>query len=167
MSDKSFQSYFIKTWLKSINEPLDFPVAEAAWGRFKRSYQAKKTDFFIFATRDGRTLALNLEYVQLAHVWKESGKDVSSSTDPSCDVVLYFPDRATESFEAENPVDLANIFSALKQREEDQTLTFTATSGKLVLFSTSELMLLEAPTDFVEDGYRQIYYHERGTLPPR
>ena len=79
MSDKSFQSYFIKTWLKSINEPLVFSVAEAAWGRFKRSYQAKKTDFFIFATRDGRTLALNLEYVQLAHNFRDEKTGVSKA----------------------------------------------------------------------------------------
>lgn len=167
MYNNSLQFHYIKLWLRSIDKPLVFPVAEAAWGRFKRSYQAKRSGFFIFATRDGRTLALNLGYVQLAHVWEESEEKVSLSTGVNSDVVLYFPCRAAGSFVAGDPVDLAKIFSALKPSEEDQTLSFTDADGKLVMFSTGDLMLFEAPTDVVEEGYRQIYYQERGTLPPR
>ena len=167
MSNNSPQFHYIKLWLRSIDKPLVFPVAEAAWGRFRRSYRAKKNGFFIFATRDGRTLALNLGYVQLAHVWEESEEKVSLSTDINSDVALYFPCRAVETFAAGDPVDLAKIFSALKPSEEDQTLSFADADGKLVMFSTGDLMLFEAPTDVVEEGYRQIYYQERGTLPPR
>lgn len=34
--------HYIKVWLQTEAEPLSFPVAEAAWGRFKRSFAAKR-----------------------------------------------------------------------------------------------------------------------------
>jgi hypothetical protein len=166
MSQTSNPYHFIRIWLRSMEEPLVFEVAEAAWGRFRRSYQTKKTGFFIFATRDGRTLALNLDYVLCAEVWEEAGRHLLPAPERSSQVTLYYLEGISQSFKAQDPVDLADIFSALKLGQKEHNLTFVAADGKFVIFSISNLLLLEAATDFVEEGYKQIYYRERGTLPP-
>lgn len=166
MPNNTSQHYLIKLWLKSVDAPLIFPVAEAAWRRFQRSYQTRIAGFFIFATLDGRTLALNLEYVQLAQVWSEADQPGNLVARDGPEVALYHADGQVASFLAADPVDLANVFSSLKPLVEDQTLTFTDADGKLILFSTAELMLFETSMDYVEEGYKQIYLQERGTLPP-
>ncbi|HKM43629.1 MAG TPA: hypothetical protein VJZ70_06515 [Limnochordia bacterium] len=160
------QDYFLKLWIRSIDKPFVFPVAEAAWGRFKRSFQAKKDGFFIFATRDGRTMALNLNCVQLAQVWIEAKEEPQDPWD-SPGVTFYLSGGKSESFEVRDPVDLAQIFTKLKVGTEEENLSFTGGDEKLIIFDTNELILLEAATDFVEEGYKQIYFRERGTLPPR
>ncbi|NMB20482.1 MAG: hypothetical protein GX979_06425 [Firmicutes bacterium] len=158
--------HFIKLWIRSYEKPLTFPVAEAAWGRFKRAFQAKKDGFFIFATVDGRTLALNLECVQLAQVWMEDqGQGLEPMEGP--DVMLHFSGGNAMSFEASDPTDLARIYTNLKVGMEDATLSFVDQAGKLVIVDIDELIFLEASTSFVEEGFKQIYLQERGTLPPR
>ncbi len=166
MSDNLSQLHYIKLWLKSVDEPLLFPVAEAAWGRFERSFQTRIAGFFIFATLDGRTLALNLKDVRLAQVWSEASKTADLASHDGPEVILYYADRRAVSYDAADPVDLARIFANLKPLVEDQTLNFTDTGGRRVLFSTDELLLFETSTDFLEEGYRAIYLQERGTLPP-
>lgn len=166
MPNNASQHHFVKLWLKSIDAPLTFPVAEAAWRRFQRSFQNRIAGFFIFATLDGRTLALNLEYVRLAQVWSEAEQQGNLVSHDDPEVALYYTHRPAVSFLAASPVDVAKIFSSLKPLAEDHTLTFTEADGKLVLFNTEELILFETSTDFVEEGYKQIYLQERGTLPP-
>jgi hypothetical protein len=162
----SSQYHYIKLWFRSTPEPLIFPLAEAAWGRFRRSFQGKKGGFFICATRDGRTLALNLDYVHLAQIWSEEEQEsLIGHTGPQAR--LFFSDGGWASFEAGNPVDLARIFTSLKVGSEDPTLSLTDGHGKLVIFDTGALILLEVATTYVEEGYKQIYLQERGTLPPR
>lgn len=165
MSDQS-QYYFIQIWLPSLEKPLTFPLAEAAWGRFKRSFSEGKEGFFVFATRDGRTLALDLKSVQLARIWiaEEEGPMHDNA---GSKVTLYLASGAEETFEAKNPVDLAGIFTKLKVGAEGEVLSFTDPTGKQVYFAVGGLTLLEATTDFVEEGYKQIYFRERGKLPPK
>lgn len=166
MSEDPSQRHFIELWLNSVDAPLVFPVAEAAWGRFRRSLLTRKSGFFIFATLDGRTLALNLKCVRLARVWSEADDEVGLASGGGPDVTLHYAGRPAVSFQVAVPVDLARIFTSLKPLTEDQTLTFNDIDGKLVLLRANELMLLETNTVFVEEGYKQIYLQERGTLPP-
>ncbi len=162
----SSQYHYIKLWLRSTPGPLILPVAEAAWRRLGRSFRGKKGGFFICATRDGRTLALNLDYVHLAQVWiEEEQESLAGHTGPQAR--LSFFDGSWASFEAGDPVELARIFTSLKVGPEDPTLSFTDGHGKLVIFDTGALILLEIATTYVEEGYKQIYIQERGTLPPK
>lgn len=169
MSDKSTQHYFLEIWLRSMEQPMVFSVAEAAWGRFKKTLQTRRKGYFIFATSDGRTLALNLNYVQLAHFhWEaELAGEGETPREESSELALYFLDRERESFEVDDPVDLAKIFTALKPSVEGEMLTFTDVDRKEIMFFTGDLILVEAATDYVEAGYTKVYFQERGTLPPR
>jgi hypothetical protein len=167
MSIAPTQQYFIKLWLKNFQEPLMFQIAEAAWGRFKRAFQEKKSGFFIFATRDGRSFILDLGSVQLAQSGECTGEEETDCDDDRPDTSLYFADGTIATFVADDPADLARIFTTLKGSNEGQTLSFRASDGRLVMFATDELVLLEVCTSFVEEGYKHIYVQERGTLPPR
>jgi hypothetical protein len=158
--------HYIKVWLQTEAEPLSFPVAEAAWGRFKRSFAAKREGFFIFAAQDGRTVALNLKYARLAQLWLET----DGKKEPACaeghEVMLLYAHSDAVTFEARDSLEWAGIFSSIRAAKGGEVLSFTDSNGRLVMFSTDELMLLAAPTVFVEEGYKQIYFRERGTLPP-
>lgn len=166
MSKQTSIHYYIKIWLRNRAEPLNFPVGEAAWLRFKRSFETKKEGFFIFATQDGQTLALNLKFVKLAQVWQETGGKGQIERADDQKIKLVFQDSETVSFGAKDPVEWANIFAVLKPSRGGEVFSFADSEDKLVLTNIDELMLLAAPTAFVEEGFKQIYLRERGTLPP-
>ncbi len=166
MSDNLSKHYFLKIWLKSMDEPLVLPVAEAAWGRFQRAFDAKRDGFFICATRDGRTLALNHKYIELAHVLSEVPEEPLIDSYDSLQVTLHYPNLPGHLFEAGDPKDLARIFSSLKRSVGGETLTFTDSDGHLVMFFSGDLLFIETATAYVEEGYKWIYYEERGTFPP-
>lgn len=158
MSKSSLYHYFVEVWLTSKSDTMIFPVAEAAWGRLKRAFTDKREGFFIFATRDGRTLAMNLAYVHMARFSREvSVIEEEISEDSSSKLMLCFLEREPESFNVDDPVDLANAFTTLKSTVERQSLSFTDLDGQMVMLFTDELVLIEASTVFVEEGFLRIH----------
>lgn len=75
--------------------------------------------------------------------------------------MLLFAHSDAVTFEARDSLEWAGIFSSIRAAKGGEVLSFTDSNGRLVMFSTDELMLLAAPTVFVEEGYKQIYFRER------
>ena len=123
----------------------------------KRAFEDKREGFFIFATRDGRTLAINLAHVQMAHFLREESVDEGVAGESYPELTLYFLNRDSESFPVDDPVDLANAFTTLKSTVERGFLSFTDPRGDMVMLFTDDLVLLEASTTFVEEGFLKIY----------
>ncbi|NMB00045.1 MAG: hypothetical protein GX971_00775 [Firmicutes bacterium] len=150
-------SYSFKVWFKSTGEPMTFTVAEAAWGRLKKALQEKRRGFFIWATLDGRTLALNLTYVQMARfTFKESPANEQVPGERHSKITLHFTDSRLESFEVADAADLANVFSTLKSDPSEKGLSFTTIDDESIVFLTEALILIDTSTVFVEEGYLKI-----------
>lgn len=158
MTESSFQHYSFKIWFRSIDKARVFPVAEAAWGRLKRAFREKRGGFFICATRDGQTFALNLARIQLVQfVCRPSAVEAPMNGERSPEVTLYYGEKKPESFLVGDPIDLAKIFSALKPSQGGETLSFTNSEGDEIAFFTEHLTMLESSTIFVEEGYAKLY----------
>lgn len=168
MTETIYQHYFVKAWLKSIDKPVTFQLAEAAWGRFKRAFTDKREGFLIFATIDGRTLALNLAHIQMAKFFtKSSSTEAEINMDSSPEITVYFLDRDPESFLVEDPTDLAQAFTVIKPAKNKELLSFTEQEGGRVKFFTTDLVLLDTSTQFVEEGFLKIYQAKQATKPTR
>lgn len=156
MAEERNPEFYFKLWLTSISSPMLFPVAEAAWQRMKRAVENRREGFFIFASRDGRTYALNMHYVQMAEFFsEESDTPVEPINQRSPEVRLYYAGRGAESFRSGDPKELAAIFTALQTGSHGGVLSFSEKNGSLLVMNTDELILLESWTEFVEDGFRQ------------
>lgn len=152
--------YYFTIWFQGTQSAA-FQVAEAAWTRFRRAMTEKRTGFFICATIDGHTLAINLDTILFAEVWNEEAAQAAEhQPNRYQEVTLYYP-AETKTFTAQDPVDLANIFTILKPSQQGEALPFTTSEGKLVVFNTDELIWLKSSTVFVEEGFYQIWQEKK------
>lgn len=140
---------------------MTFYVANAAWGRLKNALLEKRKGFFIWATIDGRTLALNLDYVHLVRFTSTDEQiEVPISVGRHNKISLYYLGNSTQTFRVKNAEELANIFSSLKLNPS-AALSFTELEGEQVVFLPEDLILVDVSTIFVEDGYLQIYKQKK------
>lgn len=167
MSGTTFQHYNLKVWFKTKEEPMCFTVAEGAWLRFKRALDEQKKGFFICATTAGQSFALNLSHVQLAQfeieTWNVPVEVKAKSTRTT---TLYLTNKEPISFQAGEPLELAQIFNSLKPNEGNEALQFTDLVGNQILFFTDELTLFETSTVYLESGYVELYRQKTGKNPP-
>lgn len=163
----TIQHYSLKIWFKSLTKPMIFPVTEAAWRRFKKAFSTKKEGFFICPTIDGRTLSFALSTVQMVHfLWEESSIETNMFEEYNPEVRLWFLDKDPISLQAADSMEIANTFSTLKQVLDGEALSFVDMADQIVMLHTKDLILLEASTTFVEEGYTKLFVKQKGHLPP-
>lgn len=162
MAEDRYYHHSFTLWLKSISQPLTYSVAGPAWGRLKRALEQNRKGFFIFATTDGRTFALNLNFVHLVRFRQEaSDVEVQVAETRSAEINLYYYEREIETFVVDDPVDLAELFTRLKTGVDHDTVSFAEKGGDLVMLNTNELIVLESSTVFVEEGFMKVYQQKQ------
>lgn len=156
MPSNPFVQHYIKVWFESIEKPLVFPVTKESSDRFCRNYEDEREGFFICDTSDGRCIAINLVYVQIAQLLWETPLLDKPPRQVSSWVQLSFYNRQSDSFAVEEPDELADLLLSLETEANSGMLSFTDSDGELVMFYGDNLVLLEACARFVEEGWLEL-----------
>jgi hypothetical protein len=149
-------NYYIKIWLESVKEPIVLSVTGKDTQRFFRNYEDNRMSFFVCETKNGKYVAVNLKYVQLAHLLWDSSLDDEIIEEDDGWVALHFLNRDPMFFIVGEPVELVGIFSTLDTGIDDEVMSFTDIDGERLLFDPQTLLLLEAPIAVVAEGEREI-----------
>ena len=159
MSERMEMHWYIKVWMRTIEEPAVFEVTKEDMERFERSYGDGRDGFFVCATRDGTHVAINLKHVEAANLLWDTGIVEKEQTEDEGDwIVLHVLGRKPIWSDVGEPGDIAYILSMLElaDLQQREVLSFVDGDGELMMFDPTSLLYLEVPTSVVEEGQREL-----------
>ena len=73
MDQRMEMHWYIKVWMRTLEEPVVFEVTKEDMERFERIYGSGQDGFFVCATRKGTHIAINLKHVEAANLLWDAG----------------------------------------------------------------------------------------------
>ena len=151
--------WYIKVWMRTLEEPVVFEVTKEDMERFERIYGSGQDGFFVCPTREGTHIAINLKHVEAANLLWDAGVHEKEKTEDGGNwIVLHVHGRKAIWSDVGDPADIAYILSALELSDSEQreVLAFTDSDGELMMFDPGSLVYIEVPTSVVEEGQREL-----------
>ena len=145
------RGFYFRLWLTSISSLYFSPQPRPLGKRVKRAIKAIVKGLLSSPVRDGRTYALNLQYVQMGEFFRRRAI-YRNANQRSSEIRLYLAGRGAEAFRSADPKELAAAFTALQTGSHEGVLTFSEKNGSTLMVRTNELMLLESWTEYVKMG---------------
>jgi hypothetical protein len=140
-------------------EDLSFEVREKESERLDKVLSGSSAaEFFWFDSLDGRSVVINLTFVQaVRHLW-DASRGASDSLRYEGGISIYLRGRPepVQTY-TESPDELFNLFYALESGAEFSRFPgFMDEDGEWFSLNPAELVWISAPTHLIEDGRRVV-----------
>lgn len=151
------QTFHLRLLLEGRDD-LIYEVREPEAERLKRILASEDggQHFFWFDTIDGRSVLVNLTYLQgVRYLWDIAAAppDWRVSADDGMNIALLGKAVLTET-PSEDPKDVYTLFWELELGME--RVTFTDVDGEAFTLIARQIVYLTAPKQVVDDGRRQV-----------
>lgn len=159
-------NYLLKIFMRDRPDCMVFPIRQGEADRLETVLDkdpppfSDETRFFWFDTIDGRSVAINLAYLQAVHyLWDAApypADDVRSAEDQ--DIELLFRGKSEPlHLETDEPAQLHDFFADLERGPEEVPYPkFEDGDGETIQINPRELVWAIAPKELVTEGLETV-----------
>ena len=151
--------YYLSILLRDELDFISYQVDENECNRLRnvlstRGNSTGMSDFFLFDTVPGRTVAMNLVQVQAVRYLWEAENVSSDSNEESLAINIRLSGRAIPLEEyTEDPEPLYTLFSLLEYGSDEEAFPgFIDEDGELIQLNAKEIVWIDAPTHLIKEG---------------
>lgn len=157
------KQFFLHLLFRDQTDDSIFEIREQEENRIRSWFdnadsESSNDSFFWFETVDGKSVIVNVKYLQaIRYLWEatEAPSDLLRSEEP---IVIYLNGRQEPLREPwGRPVSLYDFFSSLEHGREIVVFPyFEDEDGEFIQFNPAEIVRIEAPSHLIAEGLKEI-----------